>query len=195
MSAHRGVNADDPRNAGPISCFRPGKPTRESLTAQFAPYYLKKGPEALAAQVERLLATIEKEPKKPDPPLSQPLETVADPVNGLGTHPDIVFHMWRLDATLPQRCRYVFFGGPALVHPETGVVFAVGYGTMGYVMRLPPGVLAAARPEQAKTVSNFGPHLPSFDISAAGPEWRFVWAGEDEKAWARAAYGFAGAPA
>lgn len=191
---HRGVAATDPRNAGPIAYFRPKKPTREQLLARFEPYYRTRGPAALAAKVEALQAAIEKGPVRPDPPLCQPLETVADPVNGLGTHPDIVFHMWKLDSGLPTSCRYVFFGGPALVHPETGVVFAVGYGTVGYVLRLPPDILATAGPEQLKVVFNLAPHLPSFDISDAGPAWRFVWRDAPEAAWVRAAYDFAGRP-
>lgn len=44
----------------------------------------------------------------------------------LGTHPDIIERLWDLDA---QPCRWVFWAKPSLVHPQTGVVFAVGFGT------------------------------------------------------------------
>jgi len=60
--------------------------------------------------------------------------------------------------SLPQRCRWVFWGKPSLVDPQTGVLFAVGFGSRlrqsasapsGIVMRLPPDVLAGAAPDQA----------------------------------------------
>jgi hypothetical protein len=133
-------------------------------------------------------------PIKPDPPLSQALTEVDDPWNGLGTHPDIIEHMWKLDDTLPRCCRWVFWGGPALVHPQTGVVFAVGLGTIGYVMRLPPHILAQVTPEQASQLVIRNPAY-KFDISAAGPEWRFVTARTAEPEWCRAAYDFAALPA
>ena len=65
-------------------------------------------------------------PIAPDPRVSKSLDAVSDPWYGLGTHPDVVEALWDMDDSLPQRCRWVFWGGPALVHPETGVVFAIG---------------------------------------------------------------------
>ncbi len=122
--------------------------------------------------------------------MSQPLEAVADPWLGLGTHPDIVEEMWRLDDALPARCRWVFWGGPALVHPVSGVVFAVGFGSVGFVVRLPQPVREAARPDDAAIVlaGNLG---RTFDISAAGPEWRFLRARGPRVEWTLAAYDFA----
>jgi hypothetical protein len=146
------------------------------------------------ARVERLLQKIATGPIKSDPPLSQSLAEVDDPWYGLGTHPDIIEHMWKLDDTLPRSCRWVFWGGPALVHPQTGVVFAVGFGTIGYVMRLPPHVLAQAMPEQASQVVRRNPTY-KFDISAGGPEWRFVTTRAPDAEWCRAANEFAGLPA
>ncbi len=110
-----------------------------------------------------------------------------DPHYGLGTHPDIVEHMWKLDALLPQRCRWVFWGKPSLVHPQSGVVFAVGFGTIGYVMRLPQPILDKATPDQAKVVVTGNPGQ-TFDISPAGPEWRFVSSRAPEAEWCQAAY-------
>jgi len=129
-----------------------------------------------------------------EPPLSQSLGDVADPLYGLGTHPDIIEIMWGLDDTLPQPCRWVFWGRPALVHPETGIVFAVGMGTIGFVMRLPPEVLAGVDPSQARVTLTFNPNR-RYDIGPAGPEWRFAFPPAPRADWCRAAYDFAGTSA
>jgi len=99
--------------------------------------------------------------------------------------------MWKLDDTLPQKCRWVFWGGPALVHPQTGVVFARGFGTIGYVTRLPPDILSVAAADQARVVVTGNPGQ-SFDIGPAGPGWRFIRHDAPEAEWCRAAYDFAG---
>jgi hypothetical protein len=190
-ATHRGIAAEEPRNRGPIEYFRPKPVTRASLRARLAPFYAKKGPAALDADVEAAMQRIARGPILPDPPLSQPLEAAADPLYGLGTHPDIIEQLWALDEALPQRCRWLLWGGPALVHPETGVVFARGMGTVGFVMRLPERVLASADPDAAAVVVHGNPGQ-SFDIGAAGPEWRFVRSKAPNLAWARAAYDFAG---
>jgi hypothetical protein len=191
-ATHRGVAADDPRNAGPIEYFRPKPVTRASLRARLAPYYAKKTAAELEARIEEVLERIARGPIAPDPPMSQPIEAVADPWFGLGTHPDIIEQMWKLDEALPRSCRWVFWGGPALVHPESGVVFAVGFGTIGFVMRLPAEVLARAGPGEAAVVVKGNPGQ-SFDIAGAGPEWRFIRPAAPAAQWARAAYDFAGA--
>jgi hypothetical protein len=67
----------------------------------------------------------------------------------------------------------VFWGKPSRVHPQTGVVFVVGFGTIGYVMRLPPHILSNVTAEQPKVVVS-GNSGQTFDIGAMGPEWRFV---------------------
>lgn len=141
-----------------------------------------------------VMARIAAGPVRPPPPLSQALADVDDPLYGLGTHPDIIERLWTLDAALRRSCRWVFWGKPALVHPETGVVFAVGFGTLGYVMRLPPAILEVAPADQAKVVITGNPGQ-TFDIGPCGPEWRFIrpWAPEAE--WCHAAYEFAGMPA
>jgi hypothetical protein len=189
--AHRGISAADPRNAGPIEYFRPKKVTRASVRARLAPYYARRGEVELAAKVDAVIERIARGPTRPDPPMSQPLDAVADPWMGLGTHPDIIEEMWRLDDALPVRCRWVFWGGPALVHPVSGIVFAVGFGTVGFVVRLPQPLRAGAEPDCAAAVLKGNPGQ-TFDISAAGPEWRFLRAKAPRMEWMRAAYDFAG---
>lgn len=186
----RGVAADEPRNAGPIAFFRPGPMTRETVHARLAPYF-KGRPEAeLESRVEATWRRIVDGPIAPDPPIDQPLEAVADPWLGLSAHPDLVEALWALDETLPERCRRVFFGRPALVHPLTGVVFAVAIGAIGIAARLPAGPRAAASDDQTAVVMP-GDRGRGYDISGAGPEWRFLRAGAHRAEWLRAAWAFA----
>ena len=188
---HRGVAVDDLRNAGPIAFFAPKEVTRESLRQTLTIAMRGKSLADVEAAVDRVLDKIARGPIRPDPPVSQSLGEVADPWYGLGTRPDIIEIMWNLDDTLPQQCRWVFWGRPALVHPDTGVVFAIGIGTIGHVIRLPPQVLEAAEPRHARTVVSGNPGQ-TFNIGPAGPEWRFVSPRPPEAAWCRAAYDFAG---
>src|ERR1700683_3605068 len=116
-----------------------------------------KSPAEVAAAVERVVNKIERGPIRPDPPISQSLGEIADPWYGLSTHPDIIAILWKLDDTLPQPCRWVFWGRPALVHPNSGVVFAIGMGTIGHVVRLPPHILNAVDPELARTIVRGNP--------------------------------------
>ncbi len=55
---------------------------------------------ALKRLVEQQVHNIAHGRVRPDPPLSQSLDEVADPWYGLGTHPDIIEIMWRLDDSL-----------------------------------------------------------------------------------------------
>jgi hypothetical protein len=188
---HRGVAVDDLRNAGPIAFFAPKEVTRESLRQTLMVAMRGKSLADVEAAVDRVLDKIARGPIRPDPPVSQSLGEVADPWYGLGTHPDIIEIMWDLDDTLPKRCRWVFWGRPALVHPDTGVVFAIGIGTIGHVIRLPPQVLETADPRHARIVVSGNPGQ-TFNVGPAGPEWRFVSPQPPEAAWCRAAYDFAG---
>ena len=187
VEPHIGIAADDPRNAGPIAYFRPKPVTRESLRAQLSPYRTGK---ALDARIDEVMARLARTPVRPDPPLSQPLEAAPDPWFGLSTHPDLVEQLWKLDDSLPVRCRWLLWGRPALVHPASGVIFAVGFGSIGLVIRLPEAVRAVASDDEAAAVVKGNPGQ-SFDIGPAGPEWRFLRPRAPTQAWARAAYDFA----
>jgi len=187
---HRGVAVDDPRNAGPIEFFRPKPVTRESLRRTFTAILGDKDTADGESRIEKTMQTIARGPIAPDPPVSQSLDAVADPWYGLGTHPDIIEALWDMDDSLPQRCRWVFWGGPSLVHPETGVVFGIGVGTIGIVFRLPPHVIASADPQLARVVQKFN-RAPTLDIAPAGPEWRLITHVAPRALWCRAAYDFA----
>ena len=165
---HRGVSVDDPRNRGPIAHFRPPDVTEDYIRRRFGRVFRRESPEQIEARVTRFLAELASKPHRPPPPLSQSLDEVANPLFQLGVHPDIVEELWRLDRALPLPCRWTLWGHPALVHSRTGVIFAVAIGTLGIVARLPPDLregLTTTRP------LNFG---ETYDISPAGPEWRFL---------------------
>jgi hypothetical protein len=190
---HCGIAESEPRNRGPIAFFKPKEVTTESAREA-----LKRSRPGVSAteielRVHQLMARVRTKTIKPPPPLSQPLEELTDKLYCLGTHPDIIERMWKLDAALPVSCRWALWGRPSLVHPETGVIFSVGLGTIGYAMRLPPCVLEAADADQAKTVVAGNPGQ-TFDITPAGPEWRFVRPRAPAVDWCRAAYEFAGSP-
>jgi hypothetical protein len=156
-AAHIGVAESDPRNRCPIAFFMPRPVTAESARESLARVLPRASAEEIETRVRQLMAKIAAGPIRPPAPISQSLHEVDDPLYGLGTHPDIIDHMWDLDRALPQTCRWVFWGKPALVHPETGVVFSVGFGTIGYVMRLPTPILETAAPEQAAAIVRRNP--------------------------------------
>jgi len=191
-SAHRGIAEDDPRNRCVIAFFRPKDVTVERAREALASAMPRASPSEIESRISELMARMADKPPKPPPALSQPLEAVDDPVYGLNAHPDIISRLWKLDEMLPQRCRWVFWGRPSLVHPNAGVVFAVAIGTIGLVMRLPPSILREAASEEVPVMISGNPGQ-TFDIGPAGAEWRFVRRRNSEIDWCRAAYDFVAA--
>jgi hypothetical protein len=188
---HIGVTSEDPRNAGIIAYFRPEPVTAASVLASLVAASPGKPLADLVARQQELLQKVASRPAVADPPLSQSIDQVPQPWFGLGTHPDIITALWKLDEQLPQKCRWVLWGRPALVHPETGVVFAAAFGTIGIVLRLPPDILRGAEPPAASVTRRRGAGQ-NHDIGPAGPEWRCISPGPSTAEWCRAAYDFAG---
>lgn len=125
-------------------------------------------------------------------------EDVEEPYLRLGAHPELVERLCEeLPKNLPQDCRWIVYGTPALVHPDTGIVFAFGGGTHTYALRLPPSSLGDARAAGAKTVREY-PAYPELGISASrldlaqiGPDWIFGGWHQGEDHWCLAAYEYA----
>ena len=92
----------------------------------------------------------------------------------LGSHPDIVEHLWgTLAVRLPAECRALVHGTPALVSPESGTIFAVALGTE-YSLRLPPAEFALARAEGAELVHEYHTVGVTLDLPARfGAGWIF----------------------
>jgi hypothetical protein len=170
--SHAGIHAEDPRNAGIIDYLRPEPVTLErvirSLTAASKGKTDKgKIDTEIRERAAQVIQSIESKPHRPDPPVSQPVDCAPHPWFGLGTHPDLVEALWKLDDLLPERCRWLLWGYPALVHPRSGVVFAAAFGTIGIVLRLPSEVLAdedAKAPSPLSAPPNSSPALSAWRL-------------------------------
>ena len=184
---HPGVRLGDPRNQLPIAYFRPPDVTLAYVRQRFAQVYRRETEAEVESRALRFMADMAAKSVRPPPPLSEPVEAAPHPWFGLGVHPDIIEALWGLDRALPRPCRWLVWGHPALVHPSTGVIFAVAIGTLGIAARLP-----LDRREGAPTVRPLG-FGRDYDLQAAGPEWRFL-AFTANPADACAAYEFAGVP-
>lgn len=125
------------------------------------------------------------------PAVARPDEFVR-PYEQLGTHPDLVVRLWdELTVLLPGDCRFVLFGRPVLLHPESEVAFGLALGTQAYALRLPEVVLAEAIAAGASRVHRYPGRSP-FDLDVIGPEWMFCNWHRDEDRWCLAAYELAG---
>jgi hypothetical protein len=110
-----------------------------------------------------------------------------------GTHPDLSDQFWELAAAL-DTSHGVLYGRAALIHPETGIVFAFAGGTSTIALRLPPDELAAAfkvagygRKQDFTSSSTFA--------SEFGDDWALVKPFGDETRvgrWFQAAHDYAG---
>lgn len=122
------------------------------------------------------------------PPSMRPFECPRDPYMHLGSHPDIVERLWEgLAAILPQDCRCIVFGTPALVAPKTGIVLAQAYGTQ-YVLRIPHKSMNEALQAGAKTNMTWaGGHTTDLPHEY-GSDWVFGCWSEQEPAWLLAVY-------
>jgi hypothetical protein len=125
------------------------------------------------------------------PPIALP-DQVERPYESLGTHPDLVTRLWdELGKGLPEDCRAVFFGTPALIHPVSGIVFAFAGGTQTYAFRLPQPDRDNALEAGASRVMRY-PAGGSLDLKNIGEEWVFGWWYSMEDAWCHSAFTFAG---
>ncbi|HCB02347.1 MAG TPA: hypothetical protein DEP19_08195 [Anaerolineae bacterium] len=77
--------------------------------------------------------------------------SVPDPYYQQGSHPDVVERIWdQLGASLPKDCRCLVYGVPALVHPKSGIIFALSRGT-NYFLRLSEKIIDEAIKSGAET--------------------------------------------
>jgi hypothetical protein len=143
-------------------------------------------------------------------------ESVSDPYTRLGTHPDLVSRLWdEITVSLPTRCKWIVYGAPVLVRPDSGVIFAFAGGSLTYALRLPQELLAeffsAALEKANKNADGIGlagedrerylaTHTGSvwrysdgstLDLRDIGEGWVFGRWLEGEVHWCRRAYEFA----
>jgi hypothetical protein len=119
-------------------------------------------------------------------PNTAALETIdADPhaYLNLGTHPDIVEYMWtKLCVLLPADCRAIVHRTPALVQPDSGLVFALGYGTQ-YLLLLIGKDFDAARAAGYRNEQTWTGGRKTLSEETFGPGWLFGAWGKSEPEW------------
>ena len=124
------------------------------------------------------------------PAVTRP-EDVVRPYDALGTHPDPVARLWdEITRLLPVDCRFVLFGTPVLMRPDSEIVFGFAGGTHTYALRLPEAVGAEALAAGGTRIKTY-PRSPSLDLDVIGPEWVFCSWFAGEEGWCLAAYEFA----
>ena len=186
---HRGVALDEPRNRAVLEFLKPPEVTAALVAERLVRAHGGSPPPDLADKVAWVLSRPRQEPIP-----SQPLEAVGNPLYGLGTHPDLVERLWRLNAALPADCRWVVYRCPALVHPQSGIVFGFGFGTIGYALDVPEDCRAEAERRGLRNRREL-PRSQPYDLGPLGAGWRFGKWREQETGWCRAAYDVAGVPA
>jgi hypothetical protein len=108
---------------------------------------------------------------------------VKNPLAKTNTHPEAGVRLWAdLAASLPVDCRWIVYGTPALVHPQTGILFGVALGTM-YCMRL-----AEADKESALKTGMETEHRALDLGSQFGSDWVFGNWTQVELEWCRSEY-------
>jgi hypothetical protein len=114
--------------------------------------------------------------------------SVKNPILGTNTRRSIGVRLWSdLAASLPVECRWIVLGTPALVHPETGVLFGVSIGNQ-YFLRLTDADMASALKAEASTEDGLSDRRTPEMASELGPGWVFGSWQLAELAWCRAAY-------
>jgi hypothetical protein len=118
-------------------------------------------------------------------------EEIARPYDSLGTHPDLVARLWdEITVELPEDCRFVLYGAPVLMHPESNIVFGFAGGTHTYALRLDETLRRQALTAGAKEITTY-PSQPAFHSETVGPEWIFCAWLKGEARWCLSAYEFA----
>ncbi len=117
------------------------------------------------------------------PPCIRPVESPRDPYMNLGSHPDIVEHLWdQLGPVLTHDCRCIVFGTPGLVAPRSGILLAKAFGTQ-FILRIPREVMGEALRAGAKTKMTWGPNHVTDLVQEYGDDWIFGHWSKQEPEW------------
>ena len=134
-----------------------------------------------------VLRYLDRDAKSEKPQLASP-ESVKDAYYGQGSHPDIVARVWdQLGRSLPLDSRCLVHGTPVLVHPGSGIIFAICNGTQ-YNLRLAPAGLHEALVQGAKTVTRWSGGQEMNAVEVLGPDWVFGLWSNDEPRWCHEMY-------
>jgi hypothetical protein len=100
-------------------------------------------------------------------------ESVLHPYLCQGSHPDIVQRVWdELGSAIPEKCRCLVYGTPALVHDVSGIVLAIGNGTQ-YNLRLTSDDFQRAITIGASTRTRWSSGEEMDSLEELGPDWIF----------------------
>ena len=122
------------------------------------------------------------------PPCMRPAECPRDPYMNLSSHPDVVERVWdQLGSALPDDCKCVVLGSPALVAPSSAVLLAKAYGT-AYILRVPQDEMEAAIQAGAKTTMTWSNKKTTDLKRDYGDDWIFGQFLRQEPDWLLAVY-------
>jgi hypothetical protein len=181
--AHAGVSHDDPRNQSLIEMFRPSEYTPMELQARIEAIAARVNSVVTKARMLERAAKVSTTQFRPPPPLCVVPGAFSWDDLAYAAHPNFVVVIRQLNSALPEDCLCLFWGRPALVHPRTGIVFAVAIGSIGIAARIPS-------PEKHEQASSGRRRRAAFDLLPAGPEWTFIDLRDDN--WIGEAYEHAG---
>ena len=117
-----------------------------------------------------------------DVPVSSP-DDHHDPYMGAGTHPDIVQRIWTAFASLGDQA--MVYGSPAVIHRNSGVILAVGFGTT-YIMRVHENDMKSALAAGCKVKQSWS-YGEDTDLSELlGSDWVFGAFEDAEPTWVAA---------
>lgn len=123
-----------------------------------------------------------------DAPVFAAHDAVQDPYWKCGSHPEIVERLWdQIGASLPEDCRCLVHGTPALVHPKARVIFGIGIGTQ-YGLLLPGSLSTEATRAGAKTVTTWSGGGDMDIRRELGDDWIFGHWLAEELSWCKTAY-------
>lgn len=144
--------------------------------------------EALAAN-DGVLGYLRRRNERGLPLCVAPEASDFDPYLALGSHPDVVEHLWKtLASRLPEETHCVALGVPALADPETGLVLAVALGT-SYALRCHPVSRAQASEAGLPSVQEYTG--TSLDAAAIfGNDWLFGRFHDREPEWLEGSFSY-----
>ena len=136
---------------------------------------------------QQVLQYLKRDAMKDTPLLASP-DSVKDAYYGQGSHPDVVERVWdQLAKSLPRDCRCLVFGTPVLVHPSSGIIFAICNGSQ-YNLRLTSAGLHEAIAQGVKTVTRWSSGQEMNASEVLGADWVFGMWSIEELRWCQAIY-------
>jgi hypothetical protein len=137
---------------------------------------------------KKVLEYIRTVKKQGDAVLVASWNDVVKPYTNQGSHPEVVERVWDvIGSSLPEDCRCLVYGTPALVHPKTGIILIFCNGT-SYCVRLTVQLIKIALSAGAKTYQKWTYSGDMDTQRELGPYWIFGFWNKSEIKWCRKVY-------